>query len=38
MSKIEQMAKNLIEKGRKAQAVFENYSQEQVDEAVTAVG
>jgi len=38
MSEIEETAKELIEKGRKAQAIFEGYSQEQVDEVITAVG
>jgi len=38
MPEIERTAKELIERGRKAQAVFEEYSQEQVDEVVTAVG
>ena len=38
MSEIEETAKMMIEKGRKAQAIFEEYSQEQVDEVVTAVG
>ncbi len=37
MSEIEKMGTELIEKGRKAQAVFEEYSQEQVDEVITAV-
>jgi sulfoacetaldehyde dehydrogenase len=38
MSEIEATARELIERGRKAQAVFEEYSQEQVDEVITAVG
>ncbi len=37
MSEIERMGTELIEKGRKAQAIFEEYSQEQVDEVITAV-
>jgi sulfoacetaldehyde dehydrogenase len=37
MSEIEETAKELIENGRKAQAIFEEYSQEQVDEVITAV-
>lgn len=37
MSEIERTAAGLIERGRKAQAVFEDYSQAQVDEVITAV-
>ena len=37
MSEIVRTAKELIEKGRKAQSIFEAYSQEQVDEVITAV-
>ncbi|MFH1933399.1 MAG: aldehyde dehydrogenase family protein [Pseudomonadota bacterium] len=38
MSEIEETAKEMIEKGRRAQEIFEEYTQEQVDEVVTAVG
>jgi len=37
MSEIVRTAEELIEKGRKAQSIFEAYSQEQVDEVITAV-
>jgi len=37
MSEIERTAEELIEKGRRAQTVFEEYTQEQVDEVITAV-
>jgi len=37
MSEIVETAKELIEKGRKAQSIFEAYTQEEVDEVITAV-
>ena len=37
MSEIEETAKELIEKGRKAQAIFEGYTQEQVDKIHSAL-
>lgn len=37
MSEIVRTAEELIEKGRKAQSIFEAYSQDQVDEVITAV-
>jgi len=37
MSEIEETAKKLIKRGRDAQGIFEEYSQDQVDEVITAV-
>ena len=38
MSEIQETISEMIEKGRRAQEVFEGYRQEEVDEVVTAVG
>ena len=37
MSEVEETIQAMIERGRKAQEVYEEYSQQQVDEVVTAV-